>query len=311
MINYLFCLDSNYNNQFLTSLFSIDKNSKKDFNVYVIHKDPETLNTLLKKYKNLFTNLNNIEIHKFDSNYDSFPNLQNNHISEATYYRFFIGDYIDPKVDFLVYLDCDVLCLNNPEQILEQEIIKLKNSSVTISASTEYLKTKETEEVFNRLMLKSNSYFNAGVMIINYDLWVKNNCKDSLLNATELLYEKVNFWDQDILNFVFDEKYNVMSNNLNFPAEINNKEFNRDLRSVIFLHYSGSNKPWTVLGAINSLSKDFHHNYSLVFGEKYMIRSNYKKGAIKDLILSVINLKVFALNYPLEFIKLTIRSVLS
>ena len=42
-----------------------------------------------------------------------------------------------------------------------------------------------------------------------------------------------------------------------------------------------------------------------------MIRSNYKKGAIKDLILNVINLKVFALNYPLEFIKLTIRSVLS
>ena len=61
MINYLFCLDSNYNNQFLTSLFSIDKNSKKDFNVYVIHKDPETLNTLLKKYKNLFTNLNNMK----------------------------------------------------------------------------------------------------------------------------------------------------------------------------------------------------------------------------------------------------------
>jgi len=160
-------------------------------------------------------------------------------------------------------------------------------------------------------MLKSNSYFNAGVMIINYDLWIKNNCKNSLLNATELLYEKVNFWDQDILNFVFDEKYNVLSNNLNFPAEINNKEFTRDLRSVIFLHYSGSNKPWTVLGAINSLSKDFHYNYSLVFGEKYMIRSNYKKGAIKDLILNVINLKVFALNYPLEFIKLTIRSVLS
>ena len=83
MINYLFCLDSNYNNQFLTSLYSIDKNSKKNFNVYVIHKDPETLNTLLKKYENLFTNLNNIEIHKFDSTYDSFPNLQNNHISEC------------------------------------------------------------------------------------------------------------------------------------------------------------------------------------------------------------------------------------
>ena len=63
--------------------------------------------------------------------------------------------------------------------------------------------------------------------------------------------------DQDILNFVFDEKYNVMSNNLNFPAEINNKEFTRDLRSVIFLHYSGSNKPWTVLGAMNSYQKIF------------------------------------------------------
>ena len=49
MINYLFCLDSNYNNQFLTSLFSIDKNSKKDFNVY----ERQGLNCKLSKCKGI------------------------------------------------------------------------------------------------------------------------------------------------------------------------------------------------------------------------------------------------------------------
>ena len=39
MINYLFCLDENYNNQFLTALCSLNENSTKKFNVFVIHQN--------------------------------------------------------------------------------------------------------------------------------------------------------------------------------------------------------------------------------------------------------------------------------
>ena len=55
MINYLFCLDENYNNQFLTTLKSINDNSKIKFNVYVIHEKPEKLEVNFEKYKDKFS----------------------------------------------------------------------------------------------------------------------------------------------------------------------------------------------------------------------------------------------------------------
>ena len=57
-------------------------------------------------------------------------------------------------------------------------------------------------------------------MLINYKLWVKNNIKNQLLNAMEEIYEKVNFWDQDILNYVFDGKFLIMSNKLNQTTQL-------------------------------------------------------------------------------------------
>ena len=50
MLNYLFCLDENYNKQLLTSLNSLNEFSQSKFNVFIIHKDPNTLESLIKEY---------------------------------------------------------------------------------------------------------------------------------------------------------------------------------------------------------------------------------------------------------------------
>ena len=192
--------------------------------------------SLIKEYNIEFEKINNLQIYKHNSNKYLFPNLENNHISEATYYRFFIEDYIKEDVESLIYLDCDILCLTNPDKILNETISNLLNSNYTIGASVEYMNTENTSELFERLNLSSNLYFNAGVMLINYKLWVKNNIKNQLLNAMEEIYEKVNFWDQDILNYVFDGKFLIMSNKLNQTTQLVRNIAKYDLRSTIFLH---------------------------------------------------------------------------
>ena len=118
-------------------------------------------------------NLYNLEIYKFNEDIKKFPNLEDNHISEATYYRFFIDNYLDTSIENIIYLDCDIICLNIPEKILYELITKTQTSEYTIAASTEYIKSRETKEVFNRLEMESNSYFNAGVMVINVNKWIK------------------------------------------------------------------------------------------------------------------------------------------
>tara|TARA_B100002019_G_scaffold248807_1_gene227899 strand:- start:2240 stop:3175 length:936 start_codon:yes stop_codon:yes gene_type:complete len=302
MLNYLFCLDQNYNKQLLTSLNSINTHSKTKFNVFIIHNEPSSLLDLINEYNIIFDKVNNFQVFKYSQNGYVFPNLENNHISEATYYRFFIEDYIKEDLDCLIYLDCDILCLNNPEYILKETITKLENSSFAIAASTEYVYTSETSELFNRLNLSSNNYFNAGVIVINYRLWKSQGLKQKLLNAMDEIYEKVNFWDQDILNYVLDGNYLSISNNLNFSVPVSKESSNIDLRSVIFLHFAGSNKPWSIEGILQSISSEFHKNYFSLFSIPYFVVINYRKKALFDLIKNLINLKILKLQKPFKFI---------
>ena len=302
MLNYLFCLDQNYNKQLLTSLNSINTHSKTKFNVFIIHNEPSSLLDLINEYNIIFDKVNNLQVFKYSQNGYVFPNLENNHISEATYYRFFIEDYIKEDLDCLIYLDCDILCLNNPEYILKETIKKLENSSFAIAASTEYVYTSETSELFNRLNLSSNNYFNAGVIVINYRLWKSQGLKQKLLNAMDEIYEKVNFWDQDILNYVLDGNYLSISNNLNFSVPVSKESSNIDLRSVIFLHFAGSNKPWSIEGILQSISSEFHKNYFSLFSSPYFVVINYRKKALFDLIKNLINLKILKLQKPFKFI---------
>ena len=231
MLNYLFCLDKNYNKQLLISLNSLNFYSKSKFNVYIIHKDPASLDDLMKRFNIKFDKIDKFNTYQFDDSNFNFPNLENNHISEATYYRFFIDDFIEENIEQLIYLDCDILCLNEPDDLLIEVSESLKKSNNVIAASVEYTNTVHTSELFNRLELESNTYFNAGVMVIDFKAWKENNLKQKLLSAMDKIYDKVNFWDQDILNFVFDGKYLEISRNFNFSTQLNSNVKNIDLRS--------------------------------------------------------------------------------
>tara|TARA_Y100000816_G_scaffold284853_1_gene263729 strand:- start:2860 stop:3795 length:936 start_codon:yes stop_codon:yes gene_type:complete len=309
MLNYLFCLDKNYNKQLLISLNSLNFYSKTKFNVHIIHKDPTSLDRLITRSNIKFDKIAKFKTYQFEDLNFNFPNLENNHISEATYYRFFIDEYIEDNIDQLIYLDCDILCLNEPDDLLIEVSESLKQTNNVIAASVEYVNTVHTSELFNRLELKSNTYFNAGVMVIDFKAWKENNIKQKLLSAMEKIYDKVNFWDQDILNFVFDGSFLEISRNFNFSTQLNKNSNNIDLRSVIFLHYAGSNKPWTIIGATENISSEFHKNYFLLFGDRYYLITNYRKRGLADLFKTIFSLRILQLDSPLSFIVESIKSL--
>ncbi len=310
MLNFLYCLDSNYDQQFLSSLQSLLDNLNKKINCFVIHKDPNSLNKIIKEINFEHKNLNNFEIYKFNENVNNFPNIGNNHISEATYYRFFIDNYLDKSVESIIYIDCDIICLNSPENILEEIVNKTKESKFTISASTEYVKSIETEEVFNRLKMKSNIYFNAGVMIIDVNKWRKNNTQNFLIELMNSIYDKVDFWDQDIMNCFYDGEYLEISKYLNYKdTDLSHNLKIADTRSIIFLHYAGSNKPWTIPGITTTSARYFHDSFYKVFNVKYLFTNNYRKQALKDFLKTIFSLKFLKLSYPISFIKLSLKSL--
>ena len=310
MLNFLYCLDSNYDQQFLSSLQSLLDQFNKKINCFVIHKNPDSLKKIINEINFWHENLNDFEIYKFNEDINKFPNIGNNHISEATYYRFFIDNYLDKSIGSVIYLDCDIICLNNPVNILEEEVNKTKESKYTIAASTEYVKSINTEEVFNRLEMSSNIYFNAGVMIIDVDKWRTNKTQNSLIDLMITIYEKVDFWDQDIMNCFYDGKYLEISKYLNFKDTDLNHALNKaDTRSIIFLHYAGSNKPWTIPGIINTSAKYFHDSFCKVFNVKYLLTNKYRRQALKDFLKIIFSLKFLKLTHPISFIKLALKSI--
>jgi len=312
MINYLFCLDENYNTQFLTTLFSLNKNSTKKFNVYVIHENPTDLKNEYSLYSKKFDLVNNIEFSQIKDINMNFPNLKNNHISKATYFRFFIEDYLSNDIKNLIYLDCDIICIQNPEQILNSYINKLNNSDLVIASSVEYLKNNETIELFDRLKLKSDSYFNAGVMVINYEKWRHENLKNKLLDLMNKIANDINFWDQDVLNKYFDGQYLEMTHFLNF--NLNNEQSyieNKVNRNVVFVHYSGSSKPWTVEG-VNIFSHNYFQYYYHKYSENfYFLTTKYRLGSLKNFFKIILSFKIFNISYPFKFIKKCLSLILN
>ncbi len=272
MTNFLYCFDSNYNVQATVSISTLLEKYDSEVNLYILHDNPrlfEKYKTKLKKYKNL----NKIEIYKFeDTNYD-FPNLNNSHVSYATYFRMFISNYLPQDIDFLIYLDADILCLSNPRFVLDEEINKLKNSDNVLTGLNEEVSTLHKQ----KLGLKNNRYFNAGLIIINYQKWSKPETIENFLNIMNSKFANIEFWDQDILNIYFDGKFSNLPINLNYISPDGKALYEKQIN---FLHFAGSNKPWYFENTFKEISKYYNREYMKVFRNKYHVTFKFKKHEI-------------------------------
>ena len=179
---------------------------------------------LIKRFKkiNNHRNLNSINIYCFRETGYYFPNIQNTHVSEATYYRLFLEKYLPKELDTLVYLDADIVCLKNPIPYLNQELKKLEKSQFLVAARTEVLRKEVDKRYVNnsdtpwvRLSVREE-YFNAGIMIINFKKWIQEGYTSKFLIKLKELNSKIIMWDQDVLNAVINGDYSKLSLFFNF-----------------------------------------------------------------------------------------------
>lgn len=287
MLNLLYCFDENYNKQTFISIYSIirllDNNQK--ITVYAIHKEPRTFEKYAKKLEK-YENVAKIYVYKFDENID-FPQLEKAHVSEATYYRLMIENYIPKEIDNLIYLDSDVIAMNNPYDSCKHVLDDLNKTGEIVGVSTEMFNSKKNEH-FKNIELTGYKYFNAGVMFIDYKKWRENNLKLTFLDKVERYKDVIKLWDQDILNNYFNGEYYEISSLLNFRLNTNNNlEFLKN--NVIFYHFSGDHKPWLLKGSLDDTAKIFFDIYSELDERKYFFerktgRALFLKVLTKNLI---------------------------
>ena len=310
-LNFFYCFDSGYNIQAQCSIFSLLENVSEKINISIIHKEISEKTFLDDKILNK-KKLNYLSVSKFNKETSLFPNINGTHVSEATYYRIYAENYIDKNLDFLIYLDADIICYSNPIPELKMNIVNLKQSNNIISAKTENTIT----DGITRLDMKSNKYFNAGVLIIDYTKWIENNIQRKLSNLLVEKQTKLTFWDQDLLNIFFDSEFEELSSNLNHKMPLDQNVRILDLENdswvtnnMIFIHYSGKFKPWNVKGILDKRSSYYQVVYRKLFKESYQVSYNYKKNALIDLINGFRRRRVFDLEFPISFIFLVLKSL--
>ena len=302
MINFLYCFDENYNTPAMCSIYSLLENVDEKIVINIMHKSEDNHDSIPKKILK-HRMLYKLNIHKVNLSGNTFPNIDGTHVSEATYYRLFLEEYLSDDIRNLVYLDCDVICVNNPLNLIKNELNEISKSEKIVGVLPEIGMQRYGSEKFKL----TNNYFNAGVMLIDYGKWKsKNLLKDFLKNINKYSNE-IDYWDQDILNIQFNNSYKAISKYLNYKIDMDDNEFSNlmtkegVLNDVCFFHYSGKFKPWSIKGALNLNAEYFQSIYRQLYLKKYFFLFNYKVNALRDLLYGVVGLQIFKAKFPLSF----------
>ncbi|MFR3240642.1 MAG: glycosyltransferase family 8 protein [Megamonas funiformis] len=188
-----------------------------------------------------------IIIYEIDNS--EFLNLDDREFTIATYYRFAIPYQLKDLTDKYLYIDADMIAIRDLKDYLN---INIENKIAAV------VDDFTLDKVGNPILLaEDKKYFNAGMMYINLNLWMKEQVSEksvSILREVNLdPKQKIKYgyefrcFDQDALNIVLKNKVKYIEPKYNFLANISLKH-NKNLQNVptdtIFIHYHGFNKPW-------------------------------------------------------------------
>ncbi len=220
--------DNAYLVQLETTIKSIlCHNTEVDF--YILNSDiaPEWFKLLVPKLKYFASSIKNIRLNSSD--FKDFKTA--NYINYATFYRFLIPNIVEEGR--ALYLDCDLIVSGDLSPLFELDFKGYPIAAVQDNYGWEL----------------SINGFNAGVLLINNDMWREQNITHELLVLTEEKQDQVQMADQSILNIYFenrwlqlDYKFNQLTG-LDFLHTPGNLE-NLDKKWPVITHFASHDKPW-------------------------------------------------------------------
>ena len=306
--DFLYCFDKAFNIQASIAINSLLQNVSSKVSIHIIHKEPETFDDMkLKIQRN--SNLQNLYIYKYESD-DIKLITDNTHLSEATYYRLFMSKFLSNKIQNLIYLDADIICINDPIKALGNIFDKLEKENKALGAREEIMNSS----ILNRYKsfgLSNDTIFNAGVLIINYKKWLEQNIDFELFNLYQKRVGVIEDHDQEILNLFFEDNYIKLNNNFNYPGGwTKTKELIEKAKNeVFFIHYLGKGKPWHVENIININTIIYQEAYRELGINKYHLTFDNNKGQLKKFFKLILGLQFLKLKYPSSFLKLSLKAI--
>lgn len=234
--------DEGYAPYAATCIASICENTSNFVQVFVIDCGVEAeTKRKVEQLKEIYKNFS-IEWLSFDTKNLLKGFKTDFHISLATYGRIFIP-LLKTNIDKAIYIDVDTICLSDIKKLYEESL-----DGFTIAAVWEdYMEAKgHNKEHLERLGIdKNHKYFNAGILLLDLNKWREQSLTAVLLEKEAFLRDKLKFLDQDLLNYVFANKYKQLNEKFNVTAPRARKHYkNGKLFDCLIRHFEGGKKPW-------------------------------------------------------------------
>lgn len=249
MIEIVCTIDNNYVQHCGVMLCSLFSNSLSEkFHISIIH------NGLKARNQQVLENF----IHKLGQK-ASFIQINDSvlegavlsgHVTIATYFRILIPKLIDSSIKKILFLDSDIIVRGDVSLLWQSDITNYSHAAVkNPGISPEHLQELDIPA--------NGDYFNAGVMLINLEIWRELEIDKKAIDFIREYPEKIKFWDQDVLNYLLQDRWLRIeskwnSQNLLFKEYsyqdlgIEKEEFEQARLNPILIHYVGAgiSKPW-------------------------------------------------------------------
>lgn len=172
------------------------------------------------------------------------------HVSASTYDRLAMGRQLPPEVSRVVWLDCDVLVLDDLAELHDR-----KAHGVCLDAVQDgWVRTVGSRHgirAYRALGLDPAApYFNAGVMCVDLDLWREHEVEERALEYLRRYAEDVIFHDQEALNAVLVGAWSRLPPRWNWSTHpVHTRSTSLGQTKPAIVHFAGSRKPWQNVGS--------------------------------------------------------------
>ena len=257
-IHIAVAFDQNFIIPFYVLLTSIFLNNEK--HSIVFHTIAEDLDESEKNRIINFVRQNNADIFFYSLDKQIVQQFilakDSPHITAATYYRLYFPELIPPDIDYLLYLDTDIIVIGDLGKLYQTSLGSFPVGAVS---DAKILKRPDLGVEIE------GEYFNAGVLLINIKEWKLRGVTQKAVEFLITFPEKIILADQDALNAVLsniwyklDKGYNITFYDV--PRRLKERQIELFLKDKAIIHYTTQNKPW-LLTCTNRLRNLYHYYF--------------------------------------------------
>ena len=152
------------------------------------------------------------------------------HPTNICYAKLFIHELL-PELDKVLYLDTDLICLDNLEELYNTDF----EDKLIVGCESHDFGQQQAKELGNP------KYFNSGVMLLDLKGFRKQNISDNIKNNFHKLVGKTLWvYDETIINGLLYDEIKFISHKWNYCV---NRRYNgREIEKPKIIHFIGSDK---------------------------------------------------------------------